>query len=265
MKSFRSRLTLLLLVFIALAVLLTGLFSFSALRRVEGTAGETSAEALTAQVEQDLLNLTISAANQQDVFFSQALGQVQQAVNYTAKLYADALAAEGAELVLTIEDEEFVEQNLFQGEGGQWLNDAAAPTSLFVPNSEGLTPGVRRDLRISAYLDLLFPALAEQNSALVAIYYTTPSQLTRYYPNIEFGKLVSADARITQSEWYLNAAGGRSIWTAPALDAAGLDLVTSIVNTNWSIIHIGTGLDQIDRRCRGEGLGIVICVGHIRS
>jgi hypothetical protein len=79
-------------------------------------------------------------------------------------------------------------------------------SDIFIPNFQPLTPEVERDLRDSAILDGLFPALLARlpgkaradNFDAIAVYFTSVSGAVRYYPRDGFPSGLSPTPRSRQ-------------------------------------------------------------------
>lgn len=104
----------------------------------------------------------------------------------------------------------------------------AAPerrTDLFLGNRREADAATARDLADSALLDALLPALLTEYEAAIAIYYHSPTGLTRYYPPIGLHELVPADLEVGVQEQFTQAAPDanperRVVWRSPYSDDA---------------------------------------------
>ena len=88
---------------------------------------------------------------------------------------------------------------------------------------------------LSAYLDLVLPAIKKNNPNAAAIYLGSVHDMTRYYPNIMLGEVVPPDFQVTGRPWYTtsleqnkNSATPVPVWSPVYQDATGLGLVTTI-------------------------------------
>jgi PAS domain S-box-containing protein len=112
-------------------------------------------------------------------------------------------------------------------EGGQWFDpNPARVTDVWIPASTEVDAEIERELRDSAALDALFPTLLSRSTDAVAMYYTSPSGFTRYYPPIGLERRLGPDIapgvrdRIRRAGPLENP-GRRTILTAPFQDPAG--------------------------------------------
>ncbi len=219
----RSRLLLVFLVLSTVAALTTAAIAIDAIRSSGREAQQVSQEALREQAESYLIQLTQQGAREIDLTLGEIAGQVETAAGYAA-----------AALDRRPGDESFwpVDEHMFLGSDGQYMNGAEDLSSVFVPNTRALTTSIMNDIETTAYLDLLIPDVLAGNPSTVAVYLGTPRDVVRYYPNIELGAVVPADFAVTGRPWYTGALQDsrrdRPVWwTEPYLDATGRGLVTT--------------------------------------
>jgi putative methionine-R-sulfoxide reductase with GAF domain/HAMP domain-containing protein len=119
------------------------------------------------------------------------------------------------------------------GDDGQHTNEAEAASSLFMPNYRELDEAAAQDIHLGAYLENVFPAVLKNNPGLEAIYFATPGEVTRYYPNINLGSILPPDFQVTGRIWYVfclpeNNPERQPRWTNLYVDATGKGLVATV-------------------------------------
>jgi len=223
----RSRLLLVFLVLSTVAALTTAAIAIDAIRSSGVDAQRISQEALRQQAESYLIQLTEQGAREIDLSLADIAGQVETVGGYAAAAFDQRPA-----------DEAFwpVDEHMFLGSEGQYMNGAEDVSSVFVPNTRALTASVSSDIAATAFLDLLVPDVLAGNPSTVAVYLGTPRDVVRYYPNIELGAVVPPDFAVTGRPWYTGALSNsrpdrRVWWTEPYLDATGRGLVTTAAMT----------------------------------
>ena len=108
----------------------------------------------------------------------------------------------------------------------------ARQTDLFAPSAARDDAQLRRDLRTTAALDPLLPALLKQHPDAAAIYYIGPSGLVRYAPVIGLSQKLPPDYAILADSSYVIATPERNpkretVWRPPYLDPAGQGLLVT--------------------------------------
>jgi PAS domain S-box-containing protein len=127
-----------------------------------------------------------------------------------------------------------VAPQLVQGGEGQYFDpNPARQSDLFVPRGTNLDdPGLRRDLRVSAALDPLFPTLLSHYLDAVSIAYLAPSGLVRAYPITNYARIVPPDFSAFSDASFTAAAPPANparvtVWRAPFSDPAGQGLLVT--------------------------------------
>ncbi len=188
-------------------------------------AGEMSSQSLREQAEAYLVQLNTTIASQNDLILDRAARDVRTAAEAAAAIYAGNLPSGYWP----------ADEHLFQGPEGQFLNGPEDTSSVFVPNTTSLNSLVSRDIELSAYLDLALQPIFNNNPNAAAIYFGSIHNVTRYFPNIELGKLVPPDFQVTKRPWFTACVQGNPdptqpspVWSPVYLDATGLGLVTTV-------------------------------------
>lgn len=189
------------------------------------TAGfrQTQREGLTAQGQESLFALTQLQGQISTTEFQQAVQAGQQAADYMVRT-----AQLGGNLPWDSERE------LERQATGQYVNaNPGRNSDVFVPNTVKVIDGeVERDLKVSAALDALAPAILAGNQDTSGLYYINPHGSTRYYPVIGLGDLVPPDFAVTEQPFYAvatpeNNPKRETVWTAPYVDPAGQGLMVT--------------------------------------
>ena len=127
------------------------------------------------------------------------------------------------------------ETSLSRLESGSWDNNNEDISSIFIPAEVDLSAPLLRKLNLLKHSELVFPAIAQGNPDIVAIYFGGTSRETIYYPNIDLAAIVPPDFDVTGRQWFLaahpdNNPNRNVVWSAPYEDAAlnGLVITTSI-------------------------------------
>jgi GAF domain-containing protein/HAMP domain-containing protein len=223
--SIRFRLLLLLGLITTGAVLAIAIIAVVSTQIQGRSAQDISGRALREQAEIYLLQLTQGSATEYDLAMQQIAREAERLAVYAAALFENPAAFDSAAYWT-------FDEHLRQEAQGQYKNPASDISSVFVPNFMEITAELKQDIELSAYLDLIFPDILENNPNLEAIYFATPNEMVRYYPNIDLGAVIAADFQATQRVWYNGslpeANPDRSTWWTPVyIDATGLGAVTT--------------------------------------
>ncbi len=124
------------------------------------------------------------------------------------------------------------EEIIRKGDNGQYLNSKNDISSLFVPNHTPLNEQVKLEIEKSRNLDLVFFSIQKSNPNIAAIYFASPNNVTRYYPNVNLGNIVPPDFTVTFRPWYIAAIANskpspKVVWSTIYADATGLGLVST--------------------------------------
>jgi GAF domain-containing protein/HAMP domain-containing protein len=193
------------------------------------SAGENaqriSSQALTTQAEKYLVQLTQSRAKEYNKTLESVLDDTQKVADYTAEVFdnPDAFSNENFWLV---------EEHMHYLKDGQYVNGPDDMASVYVPRTSQIDQKTLQDIKLSAYLDYLFQSVFENSANIEAIYYASPRNVVRYYPNVYLGAVLPPDFQATERVWYKGSvkdmvSAGEPWWTPPYVDATGLGLVTT--------------------------------------
>ena len=232
LRSVRIRF-LALIVFMALAgILATVIVAVTSARSTGAYALETSSQMLRTQAESMMGELTIRSARENDLL----LASINQNVQEAGAFVSQSLTSAGMDNNLQLWP---ARERVVLGAEGQYSNGPDDPGSVFLPNTAAtgaaatgaLSDQILAEMQSTAALDLLFPAIIANNASVEAAYFATPSDIVRYYPNVNLGAVLPPDFRATQRPWYTggveNSQGDKVWWTPAYQDATGLGVVTT--------------------------------------
>lgn len=223
-NSLRTRFLGLIMLMALIGILATVVVAITSARATGRYALETSSQKLRQQAEASLVELTRRSARENDLILANINQNVQEAASFVAQSIASAGSSDTRSIWSARE-------RMIQGAEGQYSNSPDEPGSVFLPNTTPLTDQVWTEMQFTAYLDLLFPTLIANNPSVEAVYFATPNDIVRYYPNVNLGAVLPPDFRATQRLWYsgsLENSQDGSVWWTPAYqDATGLGMVTT--------------------------------------
>jgi GAF domain-containing protein/HAMP domain-containing protein len=228
-QSIRTRLLALLLGLTILSVLTVAYLGVNSIQRAGRSAQQISSEALRAQAEEYLCQLTTGDAQRNDLTLKKVQHDAENVAQYAASIFEkpDTFArfARGSYYWRA-------EDHMFMGPEGQYINDKDDICSVFVPNFVDINDELLTALESGAYLDFIFPTIYESDPNTVAIYLGTKQETTRYYPNINLGTILTPDFKVTQRPWYTNSTlennpERRAIWSPVYEDATGKGLMVT--------------------------------------
>lgn len=224
-RSIRTRLLVLLLGLTTISVLAVAYLAVNSIQRVGQSAQQTSGQALRAQAEEYLRQLTIGNAQKNDLILEKVRRDAVNVAQYAAGIFAKPDA-------FTQEAYWQAEDHMFMGPDGQYINGENDVCSVFVPNFADINDELLTALELGAYLDLIFPPTYEGDPNTVAIYLGTKQETTRYYPNINLGTILPPDFQVTQRPWYTNSAPEnnpqkKAVWSPVYEDATGQGLMVT--------------------------------------
>ncbi|HET7011042.1 MAG TPA: GAF domain-containing protein [Anaerolineales bacterium] len=255
--SVRARLILVIVTMTSISALAVTAIGISALRAEGEAAQQASRQALRQQATDQLSQLTDLAAAELDLTLDQVAQSVRGVASYVTTTMSDPRLA-------AVEGFWPAEEHMFTAADGQYMNGAADAASVFVPATRPITPSVSAEIERTAYLDLYIPKILESDPDTVAVYFGTPNDVVRYYPNIELGKLVPPDFAVTGRPWYTDAVSttgnpDRDVrWTDPYADATGRGLVTTAAIPVYSgsrlLGVVGFDITLQDLRAKVEGM-----------
>jgi GAF domain-containing protein/HAMP domain-containing protein len=224
-RSIRTKLLWLLVGLTAAAIGVVSVIGVNATQSSGRLAQTISSQALLDQATENLLRSTQDAAARHALTFEQVLKQGTS----LAALISQVFDHPGG-----FERESFwnADEHMVELADGQYANGVEDVSSVFVPNSRSLEADTVRDIELSAFMDLNIEATFQASPNVEAIYFATPRDVVRYFPNINLGAVLPPDFRATQRVWYTgslpeNNPEHKAWWTPVYLDATGRGLVTT--------------------------------------
>lgn len=224
-SSIKTRILFLLLLIIALAVIVLSVFAITTITQESESAQITSSTALRSQAKDYLIQITETNADERDLNLEQIRLDAEELAGYISSVYSSKA---------TLETESYysADEHLSRGPDGQYSNSGEELSSVFVPSGQRLSSDTVKDVELSAYLDLVFESVFVNNPSTVAIYFATPRDVVRYYPNIDLGEVLPPDFKASQRPWYLASMpesnpDGVGVWSPVYIDATGRGFVTT--------------------------------------
>lgn len=266
--SIRTRVLVLLLGLTTVSVLTVGYLAVNAAQSVGESARRVSAEALRSQAEEYLRQVTIADAHASDLTLKRVQQDAANVAQYAATLFEKPDAFSGGAYWRA-------EEHMFVGPDGQYMNDEADVSSVFVPYFVNVDEELRQTLELGAYLDFSLVPTYEGDSNTVAVYMGTEQHAVWYYPNVNLGAVVPPDFDVTQRPWYTSAnmdtnPERRMVWSPVYVDATGKGLMVTAaapVYTSedefFGVVGIDTTLEDIsasvaETRLLGSGYSFLI-------
>lgn len=208
-----------------IAILIAGVTAINTARNAGSKAQQVSSQALRAQAEETLVQITEKSASENDLILEQVSNNVENIAAVAATLYSDPQRFANPAFWPA-------DRHMQAGPQGQFSNAMSDVTSVFIPNTKTLDEAVRRDIELSAYLETILAPTLKNNLTAKAIYFGSQNDMLRYYPNIGLGGVLPPDFRVTTRPWYTGSVPASDpsrgvVWTPAYVDATGLGLVTT--------------------------------------
>ncbi len=242
--SIRSRLLLLLLAMTAVATVSIALAAVL-VNQVSGNSARTiSGNALLTQAENYLVQLTKANARENDLVLDQVKRETKKIAEYAGAVF-DNPSAFGTP------DFWEIDSHMAVGGDGQFANTTQDITSVFVPNHIQVDEQTIQDIQSGAFLENYFVTAYNNTPNVEAIYFATPRDVVRYYPNIDLGAVLPPDFKATGRIWYSGSTPENNPdrspwWTSPYLDATGRGLVTTAASPAYNSGGVLVGVVGLD-------------------
>ena len=253
--SIKSRLLLLLLAITAAATVSIALVAVYVNQASGQSAQKISSEALLAQAESYLVQITEGNARENDLVLDQVKRETQKIAEFAGAAF-DNPEAFGSQ------EHWKAEEHMAYGPDGQFANTVNDVSSVFVPNTQLVDEPTLQDIEVSSNLDYLFVSAYNNTPNVQAIYFGSSHDVVRYYPNIDLGAVLPPDFQATGRIWYSGSLNANNPekgpwWTPPYVDATGRGLVTTaaapIYNRAGELVGvIGLDLTLTDVRANVE-------------
>ena len=247
--SMKTKILLLVLSLMTAATIFITMVAAVFSRRASLEAQQISGDTLLAQAEKYLVQFNRKSIQENELILEGVQQQVINLASFTASVFSNPAA--------------FASQNYWQaneylveGAEGQYSNSPEELSSVYVPNFRELDALVLKEAELSAYLDLVFANAFESSPNIAAIYFATPSDVVRYYPNIDLGSALPPDFQASQRIWFTGSRPEenpkRSPWWTPTyVDATGRGLVTTIAAPVYSQKDEFVGVVGFDFELKG--------------
>lgn len=224
--SIRTRLLVLLVGITAVAIISLAAVAFVITQKASQDATRISRDALIQQAEDYLTQTNNQSISEIDLILENVAQQARNMAEYMGQLY-DHQGAFNNQVYWS------ADQKMARLPDGQYANHPEEISSVFVPNFQELNAEVKQDAELSAFLDLTFENSFKSAPNIAAIYYASPRNVVRYYPNIDLGSALPADFKATERIWFTGSTPEKNPertpwWTPTYADATGRGLVTTV-------------------------------------
>ncbi|MBI5004256.1 sensor histidine kinase [Candidatus Kaiserbacteria bacterium] len=184
-KSLKKEILTFALGLTAITILITTALGVLSTQTAGVNAEDATAVTLRQQAKDFLIQLTDSAAEQQDFLFEHMKNEASKLAAFAQNTY-EYPAAFGNDAYWQFGDRIY-------RENGRYLNKESDISTVFIPNFITLTAIDRAHIEHSAYLDFVAPGMLSTNPNIVAAYEIDTRGISRYYPNIVLGSVAPPD------------------------------------------------------------------------
>ena len=240
----RTRLLAFLLGLVLITVTFGAYLAINSIQTSGERAMQTGEQSLRAQTEEFLLTQIVQTANQDNLLFEKIGKDARNLADYAARVFdnPDAFARDTYWLA---------ENHMFFGPDGQYVNGESDISTVFVPDFVEINDALTQELELSAYLDMMFPAIFDDNPNTVAVYLITQREISRLYPNINLGTIVPSDYSAGQDIFFSigtpqNNPDQNVVWTPVYDDPAGQGLLVSVIAPVYTSRNRFVGIVGID-------------------
>jgi GAF domain-containing protein/HAMP domain-containing protein len=249
-RSFRSRLSLSVVLLVIFAVASTTIFTIYRTNLTNSFLATQISESVQKQAENELTSIVSRHAKDLDNFFI-SVSNNMETLGASIQLLLKSYSISGTSSSVP------ANLNLTRLPQGSWDNPNNEPGSIFVPEQEQLPDSLLSELNNLKQLDTIAPSILKKNPDMVALYFGSLEGETVYYPNIDLSAILPPDFDITQRPWFIAAnpnqnPSGDVVWSAPYQDAAlhGLVVTTSLpviddISRFRGVIAVDVQLTQI--------------------
>ncbi|MEA3487095.1 MAG: cache domain-containing protein, partial [Thermodesulfobacteriota bacterium] len=266
--SFGVKFILLVILLTAILLVCLSYLASSSIYKMGQSSQDISADALEDQAGDYLIQVTGDNAQKNDQILDDVQKDTETLAGYASDIFeSPEIFIPGKYWV--------VEEHMFPGPEGQYLNSEEELASAFSPNVVEMNDELISDLGAEAYMDFIVPHVQKSSSGAVAIYLGTENDALRYYPNIHLGALVPPDFQVTQRPWYLSAneennSERKVVWSPVYVDATGYGLMITAASPVYinddkfvGVVGIDVTLDAITlnmetAKLPGEGYFLLI-------
>jgi signal transduction histidine kinase/HAMP domain-containing protein len=230
-KTLRSQLTLLIFGLTGIAIIVISVLGVRAVSDAGRRASNITANSTRDRAQQLLAQAASTTAAKNSVIFGSIQRTTTSAGEYTTNILLNP--AQYPNTSWRFDD------HVKRRPAGNWSNSASEPSSIFIQSTLPVTPAIKREIELTAYLDHLFPQMLKNEPNAVALYYDGPKGETRYYPNIELDKVAPPDYDSTTGEFFVvanpqNNPDGAFKWSKVYDDPAGHGLTITAAQPMYS-------------------------------
>ena len=241
-RSIRVRLLLFMLGISTAAIVILAVIAAYTTDETGNHAQQVSSQALLQQAQDYLIQLNTVQARENELILEKIQVSAQDIATYAQAVYDHP--------DVFTQEHWLASENLTRYPQGQLANSKDETSSVFLPNFASLTDQAKKDVELSTYLDYVFKSALENSPNIEALYFATPNQITRYYPNIDIGNVLPPDFKVTERPWYLGtqtgSGAGHSFWAPVYTDATGRGSVTTYAVPVYSHNHQLLGVLGMD-------------------
>ena len=237
-QSIRTRILIFVFAIVLLGIILTAVVGISGILRLRDNNLAQIDQVMESQIDEYLSQIASDTALQNDLIIDRARQDAQYLAYYTRQLFS------------TDSQIDFDQTELFEGSSGQFSNSPEATTSVFVPNFQTVTDDIQETVAKTNDLETLLKTIYENNTSIVAVYFGTENEVTRYYPNINLGDVLPPNFQVTKRPWYIEAVTDNPTnqvkWSSVYEDSTGKGfLVTAaapVTDSNGDLVGV-IGID----------------------
>jgi signal transduction histidine kinase len=223
LNSIRNNMLIFLLGIITISIIVIAYLGINSIIITGNNAQQITAITLRNKSEEFLVQLTISAAEKNDLILERVREDASNVATYAKNIFENPdTFANGTYWKF--------DDHIFMGPWGQHLNGKDDVSSVFIPNQINVTEDLKKELELNAYLDFVFPKALENEPNAVAIYTIGLKGESRYYPNIGLGNILSPNEMPSEEIFFTvanpsNNPERKVAWTPVYDDPAGNGLM----------------------------------------
>lgn len=243
-SGIRTRLIAFSLGLVLITVAFVAYLAINSIQTSGKRAMQTGEQSLRAQAEEFLLTQIVQTAKHDNLLFEKIGKDAGSLADYAAQVFdnPDAFARDKYWLA---------ENHMFIGQDGQYINGGSDISTVFVPNFVKIDDALTQELELSAYLDMMFPSVVDDDPNTVAVYLITQRELSRLYPNINLGSIVPGNYSAVQDIFFSIGAPQNNpdrnvVWTPVYDDPAGQGLLVSVIAPIYTSRNKFVGVIGID-------------------
>lgn len=190
------------------------------------TAGEDAANVTGAvlldQGEELLIQISVAAAERQDLLFEHIENETIHLASYVEEIYGNPSFFDRSGY--------WQFDKRVRKENDLYVNSETDISTFHIPSFVSLDSREKKNIELTANLDFIAPGILEQNPDIAAFYAIDTHGVTRYFPNIVLGRLAPPDYDPREDIYYKPATPDENpeknvIWSPLYDDVAGRGLM----------------------------------------